>query len=43
MEIFHLFNEQRKIVYLVYTSDISIRPYFEQKLASVEVVYVSLN
>ena len=33
-------TSKEKDVYLVYTSDISIRPYFEQKLASVEVVYL---
>ena len=33
-------TSKEKDVYLVYTSDISIRPYFGQKLASVEVVYI---
>ena len=33
-------RSKEKDVYLLHTSDISLRPYFEQKLASVEVVYI---
>ena len=37
---FIYFRSKEKDVYLVYTSDVSIKAYFERKLASVEVVYI---